>query len=67
LITVDDQNTPEGGAAAAKQLIYGEGCKFFAGSWSWNFAAISAVTNPAKAILVTRSGGEVIPTSLGGI
>ena len=23
LITVDDKNTPEGGAAAAKQLIYG--------------------------------------------
>jgi ABC-type branched-subunit amino acid transport system substrate-binding protein len=67
LIQVDDQNTPEGGAAAAKQLIYTDGCKFFAGHWSWNFPAVSAVTNPAKVILITRTGNEAVPASWGGL
>jgi branched-chain amino acid transport system substrate-binding protein len=48
LIQVDDQNTAEGGAAAAKQLIFGDNCKFIAGHWSWNFGAVASVTNPAK-------------------
>jgi branched-chain amino acid transport system substrate-binding protein len=61
LITVDDKNTPEGGAAAAKQLIFGDGCKFLAGHWSWNFPAVAAVTNPAKVIFVTRTGNEAVP------
>ncbi len=67
LITVDDKNTPEGGAAAAKQLIYNDGCKFLAGHWTWNFPAVAAVTNQAKAILLTRSGNEAIPVSWGGV
>jgi ABC-type branched-subunit amino acid transport system substrate-binding protein len=67
LIAVDDQNSPEGGAAAAKQLIFGDKCKFLAGHWSWNFPAISAVTNPAKVILVTRTGNEAVPSSWGGL
>ena len=64
LVQVDDQNTPEGGAAAAKQLIFGEGCKFIVGHWSWNFPSVSAVTNPAKVIFMARTGNEAVP---GGI
>jgi branched-chain amino acid transport system substrate-binding protein len=67
LIQVDDQNTAEGGAAAAKQLIFGDNCKFIAGHWSWNFGAIAAVTNPAKVIFVTRTGApDALPASWGG-
>jgi len=64
LVTVDDKNTPEGGAAAAKQLIYSDGCKFLAGHWTWNFPAVATVATQAKAILLTRTGNEVFP---GGI
>ncbi|MCX6005336.1 MAG: ABC transporter substrate-binding protein [Chloroflexi bacterium] len=67
LVQVDDENTAEGGAAAAKQLIYGDNCKFFAGHWTWNFSAIAAVTNPAKVIFVTRTGSpDALPASWGG-
>jgi branched-chain amino acid transport system substrate-binding protein len=66
LVIVDDKNTSEGGAAAAKQLIYGDNCKFLAGHWSWNFAAIAAVTNPAKIIFVTRTGNDAVPGPGGG-
>lgn len=59
LITVDDKNSPEGGTAAAKQLIFGDGCKFLAGHWTWNYAAVSAVSNQAKVILVTRNGSGI--------
>src|SRR5208283_2931234 len=34
LINVDDQGSPEGGAAAAKRLIYEEKVKFIVGHWS---------------------------------
>lgn len=61
LVTVDDKNTPEGGAAAAKQLIYGDKVKFLAGHWSWNFPAVSTVANQAKVIFVTRTGNEAVP------
>ncbi len=61
LIELDDQNTPQGGAAAVKNLIYRDGCKFIAGHWTWNFPAIAAVTNPAKVILLTRSGNDALP------
>src|SRR4030042_1759151 len=67
LIQVDDQNTAEGGAAAAKQLIFGDGCKFLAGHWTWNFPAVAAVTNPAKVIFMTRTGNEAVPASWGGL
>ncbi len=60
LFAVDDYDSPEGGTAAAKQLVYGEGCKFLAGHWSWSYAAISAITNPAKVIFVTRNGGGIV-------
>ncbi|OGN95049.1 MAG: hypothetical protein A2Z75_02670 [Chloroflexi bacterium RBG_13_50_10] len=60
LFAVDDYDSPEGGTAAAKQLVYGDGCKFLAGHWSWSYAAISAITNPAKVIFVTRNGGGII-------
>ena len=67
LIQVDDQNTAEGGAAAAKQLIFGDNCKFIAGHWGWNFSAIAAVTNPAKVIFVTRTGSpDAFPVSWPG-
>ncbi|MGD0355620.1 MAG: ABC transporter substrate-binding protein [Dehalococcoidia bacterium] len=67
LIQVDDENTPEGGSAAAKELIESDGCKFFAGHWSWNFSAIAAVTNPAKVIFLTRNGApDALPASWGG-
>ena len=61
LITVDDKNTPEGGAAAAKQLIYSDGCKFLAGHWTWNFPSVATVANQAKVILLTRTGNEAVP------
>jgi branched-chain amino acid transport system substrate-binding protein len=64
LITVDDKNTPEGGAAAAKQLIHSDGCKFLAGHWTWNFPSVATVANQAKVILLTRTGNEAVP---GGI
>lgn len=67
MVQVDDQNTAEGGAAAAKQLIYGDNCKFIAAHWSWNFSAIASVTNPAKVIFVTRTGApDALPASWGG-
>ncbi|MGD0855735.1 MAG: ABC transporter substrate-binding protein [Dehalococcoidia bacterium] len=59
LVTADDRNSPEGGTAAAKQLIYKDDCKFLAGHWSWSYSAISAITNPAKVIFVTRTGGGI--------
>jgi branched-chain amino acid transport system substrate-binding protein len=61
LIHVDDQNTPEGGASAAKRLIYEEKVKFIIGHWSWNFPTVAAVTNAAKVILVARNGNEAVP------
>jgi ABC-type branched-subunit amino acid transport system substrate-binding protein len=59
LIAVDDHDSPEGGTAAARQLVYDEGCKFLAGHWSWSYDAISAITNPARVIFVTRTGGGI--------
>jgi ABC-type branched-subunit amino acid transport system substrate-binding protein len=61
IVVMDNKNSPEGGAAAAKQLIYGDGCKFIIGLWTWNFPSIAAVTNPAKVILMTRTGNEAVP------
>jgi branched-chain amino acid transport system substrate-binding protein len=61
LIHVDDQNSPEGGAAAAKRLIYEEKVKFIVGHWSWNFPSVAAVTNPAKVIFMCRTGNEAVP------
>jgi branched-chain amino acid transport system substrate-binding protein len=67
LITIDDENTAEGGAAAAKQLIYGDNCKFIVAHWTWNFSSIAAVTNPAKVIFFTRTGApDAMPASMGG-
>ncbi|MGA2160323.1 MAG: ABC transporter substrate-binding protein [Dehalococcoidia bacterium] len=67
LIQVDDENTPEGGSAAAKELIDSDGCKFILAHWTWNFSAIAAVTNPAKVIFMTRNGApDGVPTSWGG-
>jgi ABC-type branched-subunit amino acid transport system substrate-binding protein len=59
LIMVDDHNSPEGGEAAARQLVYDEGCRFIAGHWSWSYDAVSAITNPGKVIFVTRTGGGI--------
>ncbi|MHB8084508.1 MAG: ABC transporter substrate-binding protein [Dehalococcoidia bacterium] len=67
MIQVDDENTPEGGSAAAKQLIEADNCKFFVGHWAWNFSAIANVTNPAKVIFMTRNGApDALPASWGG-
>lgn len=60
LITVDDKDSPDGGTAAAKQLVNQDGCKFLAGHWSFNYSAISAITNPAKVIFITRDGGGIV-------
>jgi branched-chain amino acid transport system substrate-binding protein len=60
LFTVDDRDSPEGGTAAAKQLVYEDGCKFLAGHWSWSYDTISAITNSAKVIFVTRDGGGIV-------
>jgi ABC-type branched-subunit amino acid transport system substrate-binding protein len=60
LLMADDNDSPEGGTAAAEQLVYDEGCKFLAGHWSWSYDTISAVTNPAKVIFVTRTGGGIV-------
>jgi ABC-type branched-subunit amino acid transport system substrate-binding protein len=64
LIIVDDKNTPEGGAAAAKKLIYEDKAKFLIGHWSWNYPSVSAVANQAKVIYLCRTGNEAVP---GGI
>jgi ABC-type branched-subunit amino acid transport system substrate-binding protein len=60
LFTADDRDSPEGGTAAAEQLVYGDGCKFLAGHWSWSYDTISAITNPAKVIFITRTGGGIV-------
>lgn len=59
LIAADDQDSPEGGAAAAKQLIVDDGCKFLAGHWSWSYSAISDISNSVGVIFVTRNGGGI--------
>ena len=61
VVTRDDQANSEGGAAAAKQLIYEDGCKFIVGHWTPNFLAIQAVTNPAKVIFFSRTGADAYP------
>jgi ABC-type branched-subunit amino acid transport system substrate-binding protein len=58
MIQIDDQNSSDGGSAAAKQLVFGDKVKFIVGHWTWNFGAIAAVTNPAKVIFVSRTGDE---------
>jgi ABC-type branched-subunit amino acid transport system substrate-binding protein len=64
--SLDDQASSEGGIAAAKQLI-ADGCRFIIGHWTWNFPAVQSVTNPAKVILITRTGSEAVPMSYGGV
>jgi branched-chain amino acid transport system substrate-binding protein len=61
MVYIDDLGTPEGGAAAAKKLIYEQNVRFIAGHWSWNFPSVSAVTNQAKVIFLTRTGNEAVP------
>jgi ABC-type branched-subunit amino acid transport system substrate-binding protein len=61
VITRDDQANSEGGAAASKQLIFEDGCKFIVGHWGPNFKAIQAVTNPAKVIFMTHTGADAVP------
>jgi ABC-type branched-subunit amino acid transport system substrate-binding protein len=61
LFRADDKNTPEGGAAAAKKLIYEDKCRFLISHWSWNFPSVSAVANEAKVIFFTRTGNEAVP------
>jgi branched-chain amino acid transport system substrate-binding protein len=63
---LDDQGSSEGGIAAAKQLM-ADGCRFIVGHWTWNFPAVQSVTNPAKVILITRTGSEAVPMSYGGV
>ena len=68
MIQVDDMNSYEGGAAAVKQLVFGDKVRFIAGHWTWNFSAVAAVTNPAKVIFVTRTGApDQLPASWGGL
>jgi branched-chain amino acid transport system substrate-binding protein len=61
LVYADDKNTPEGGAAAAKKLIYEDKVKFIVSHWSWNFPTVSAVANQAKVIYLCRTGNEAVP------
>jgi ABC-type branched-subunit amino acid transport system substrate-binding protein len=58
MIQIDDQNSGDGGAAAAKQLVFGDGVKFIVGHWTWNFGSIAAVTQPAKVLFFSRTGDE---------
>jgi ABC-type branched-subunit amino acid transport system substrate-binding protein len=60
-VVADDQGTSEGGAAAAKKLVYEDGCKIIYGHWGANFKAIQNVTNPAKVIFFTMSQGDAMP------
>lgn len=60
LFTADDRDSPEGGTAAAEQLVHGDDCKFLAGHWSWSYDTISNISNPAEVIFVTRTGGGII-------
>ncbi len=60
LFTADDRDTPEGGTVAAERLVNSDGCKFLAGHWSWSYDTISAITNPAKVIFITRDGGGIV-------
>jgi branched-chain amino acid transport system substrate-binding protein len=64
VVFVDDENTPAGGAAMAKKLIYQDKVKFIVGHWTWNFPALADVTNKAKVILITRTGNEAVPGGL---
>lgn len=61
LVRADDKNTPEGGAAAAKKVIYEDKVKFIVSHWSWNFPSVSAVANKAKVIYLCRTGNEAVP------
>ncbi|MBW1812941.1 MAG: ABC transporter substrate-binding protein [Deltaproteobacteria bacterium] len=61
ILIIDDKNTPEGGAEAAKKLIYEDKVKFIAGHWSWNFPTVAKITNRAKVIFLTRTGNEAVP------
>jgi ABC-type branched-subunit amino acid transport system substrate-binding protein len=61
VITADDQANSEGGSAAAKKLVYEDGCKFIVGHWTPNFKAIQAVTNPAKVIFFSHTGSDAVP------
>jgi ABC-type branched-subunit amino acid transport system substrate-binding protein len=60
LFTADDRDSPEGGTAAAEQLVYNDGCRFLAGHWSWSYETISSITNPARVIFITRNGGGIV-------
>jgi ABC-type branched-subunit amino acid transport system substrate-binding protein len=60
-VVADDQGTSEGGAAAAKKLIYEDGCKIIYAHWDTNFKAIQSVTNPAKVIFFSATQGEAFP------
>jgi ABC-type branched-subunit amino acid transport system substrate-binding protein len=59
IVMADDHDSQEGGTAVAQQLVYQDGCRFLAGHWSWSYDAISAITNPAKVIFVTRTGAGI--------
>jgi len=54
----DGQSAPEPTAAAAKKLVYGENCKFIIGYFFVWHSQIAAVTTPAKAIFMCRTGTE---------
>ena len=60
VITYDSQNTPEGGAAAARRMIFEDKVRFIAGHWDRSFLAVSAITNPNKVILIARNGNEAV-------
>jgi ABC-type branched-subunit amino acid transport system substrate-binding protein len=60
-VVADDQGTSEGGAAAAKKLVYEDGCKIIYAHWGANFKAIQAVTNPAKVIFFSMTQGDAMP------
>jgi len=59
-INYDSLNTPEGGAACAKRAIFEDKVKFIVGHWDTSFLAVSAISNPAKVILIARNGNEAV-------
>jgi len=56
----DSLNTPEGGASAARRMIFEDKVKFIVGHWDTSFLAVAAITNPNKVILIARNGNEAV-------
>jgi len=59
-VNYDSLNTSEGAAAATKRAIFEDKIKFIVGHWDATFLTVSAISNPAKVIMITRNGNEAV-------